>query len=194
MKYSFLVIFVVILSLTYAGGLCSEKKCRSFDEVLEEIANTSNLKNYHDSVYGYVATYPDFLEKQSNSLCEYPGDARFSFSNVIQIDMEVTVSRRSSMNISENIHSIARQLHAKVRETDQDSFILTGPQYDEGCRIDGCSQYCKYVAKGKLWFVYSLYYPDSYKKPIKRLFEIIDNWKPYKEYKPDRKSTRLNSS
>lgn len=184
MKYSFLVIFVVILSLTYAGGLCSEKKCRSFDEVLEEIANTSNLKNYHDSVYGYVATYPDFLEKQSNSLCEYPGDARFSFSNVIQIDMEVTVSRRSSMNISENIHSIARQLHAKVRETDQDSFILTGPQYDEGCRIDGCSQYCKYVAKGKLWFVYSLYYPDSYKKPIKRLFEIIDNWKPYKEYKP----------
>ena len=184
MKYSFITIFIVIISLIYIGFVRSERDYRPFEEVLEEMINTSRLKTYKDNVFGYEAKYPNFFEKESESLREYPGDARFSFSNVIQIDMETTVSRNWSANVRSGIDSIARKLHAKVKTIDKDSFILTGQLYENDNPTEGYSFYSKYIAKDKLWLAYSIYYPDNYKKPIKRLLDIIDNWKPYKEFKP----------
>lgn len=184
MKNSFITIFVVVISLIYIGFVRSEREYRPFEEVLKEIINTSRLKTYNDSVFGYKAEYPDFFEKEPDSLREYPGDARFSFSNVIQIDMETTVSMNRSASIRRGIDSIAHKLHAKIKSIDKDSFILTGQLYENGHASEGYSFYSKYVVKDKLWLAYSLYYPDNYKEPIKRLFEIIDGWKPYKEFKP----------
>lgn len=166
------------------GFIGSEWEYRPFDEVLEDIINTSRLKTYNDSLFGYEAKYPDFFEQQPDSLREYPGDAKFSFSDVIQIDMETTVSINRSASVRGSIDSIARKLHAKVKAVDKDSFILTGRLYENDNVTEGYSFYSKYVSKDKLWLAYSVYYPDNYKKQIKRLFEIINHWKPYKEFKP----------
>ena len=184
MKYSFIAIFMIIISLISIGFIISEREYRPFEEVLEEIINTSRLKTYKDNTFGYEAKYPNFFEKEPDSLREYPGDARFSFSNVIQIDMETTVSLNKSSSVRRGIDSIARKLHAKIKTIDKDSFILTGQLYEDDNPTEGYSFYSKYVVKDKLLIAYSIYYPDNYKKPIKRLFEIIDNWKPYKEFKP----------
>ncbi|HRN17341.1 MAG TPA: hypothetical protein PLF38_09900 [Xylanibacter oryzae] len=192
MKYSFITIFMVIISLIYIGFVSSEREYKPFEEVLEKIINTSRLKTYNDSLFGYEAKYPNFFEKEPDSLREYPGDAKFSFSNVIQIDLETTVSRNWSANARSGIDSIARKLHAKVKTIDKDSFILTGQLYENDNATEGYSFYSKYVAKDKLWLTYSVYYPDTYKRPIKRLFDIIDHWKPYKEFNPLKKKFILN--
>lgn len=183
MKYSCITLFITIIALSCVGYLRLQRNFRPFDNVLEEMINTSCLNTYKDSIFGYEVKYPDCFEAEPDSQCEYAGDARFSYGNIIEIDMESTVSRKMGANNKYSIDSIARRLGAKIEMRDQDSFILTGPQYENGCRIDGCSQYCKYVAKGKLWFAYSLYYPDKYRNRIQRLFHIIADWEPFKEQK-----------
>src|SRR5574344_441240 len=183
MKYSFITIFVATILFVSIGTLSLEKENRSFDNVFEEMVNTSHLNSYKDSQFGYEVEYPSFLEKAPDSLCEYAGDAKFSFSNYIQIDMETTVTRNEGRDAKNGIGSIARKLHAKVNNVSKDSFILTGRLDGDDDNVGDSSFYCKYVLKGKLWFAYSLYYPDGYKSSIRRLFRIIDGWEPYREYK-----------
>ena len=47
------------------------------------------------------------------------------------------------------------------------------------CRINVYSYYSKVVAKHKLWFVYTMIYPDDYKDVLSRLFEEINNWQVF---------------
>ena len=43
--------------------------------------------------------------------------------------------------------------------------------------VDGYSHYDKFIKSGRILFVYSLTYPDSYKPAMPRLFKLIDDWK-----------------
>lgn len=51
---------------------------------------------------------------------------------------------------------LATQLHAEKQELLRDSFILSGPHYENGKRIEGYRYYAKYVRNRKLWFSYTL--------------------------------------
>ena len=42
--------------------------------------------------------------------------------------------------------------------------------------IDCYSYYTKIMANHKLWFVYTMIYPDDYKDVLARLFKEIDDW------------------
>ena len=59
----------------------------------------------------------------------------------------------------------------------EDYFILSGPQFECGSLIEGYSYYSKFVRNGKLWFVYTMVYPDRYQDVLTRLFQEIDEWK-----------------
>lgn len=52
---------------------------------------------------------------------------------------------------------LATQLHAEKQELLRDSFILSGPHYENGKRIEGYRYYAKYVRNRKLWFSYTLF-------------------------------------
>ena len=67
-------------------------------------------------------------------------------------------------------------LHATKSRKGKDHFILSGPQYENDSRIDGYSYYAKIMANHKLWFVYTMIYPDDYKDILGRLFKEIDDW------------------
>jgi len=56
------------------------------------------------------------------------------------------------------------------------SIDFSGPQYENGSLIDGYSYYSKVMANHKLWFVYTMIYPDNYKDVLTRLFKEIDDW------------------
>jgi hypothetical protein len=58
----------------------------------------------------------------------------------------------------------------------RDSFILSGPHYENGKRIEGYRYYAKYVRNRKLWFSYTLFYPESCHSSLTRIFRQIDQW------------------
>ena len=74
---------------------------------------------------------------------------------------------------AQKLHSTPTMLTKK-----QDSaFLLSGPVYENDVRVDGYSHHDKFIKSGKILFVYSLTYPDSYKPAMPRLFHLIENWK-----------------
>jgi len=97
------------------------------------------------------------------------------------------------MNHSDNLEacadSLSRELHAdktllsssspqsQGKKSKDSAFILSGPVYENGVRIDGYNHYDKFIKSGKMLFVYSLTYPDSYKPAMPRLFKLIEDWR-----------------
>ena len=74
--------------------------------------------------------------------------------------------------------SLAQKLHSeRTMQASNKAFILSGPVYENGVRVDGYSHYDKFIKSGRILFVYSLTYPDSYKPAMPRLFKLIDDWK-----------------
>ena len=45
-----------------------------------------------------------------------------------------------------------------------------------GNKIEGYRYYAKYVRNQKLWFSYTLFYPESCKSALTRLLRQIDRW------------------
>ena len=72
--------------------------------------------------------------------------------------------------------SLAQVLHSTNSKLGSDYFILSGPQYEYGSRIEGYSYYSKVMAYHRFWFVYTMIYPDGYKDVLARMFKEIDDW------------------
>ena len=178
MKCLTIVTFIVILSAACVDIFCPRTGLRPFADVLQEEINKAGLQTYTDSDFGYTVSYPSCFRIETDPQHNYVGQARFCYDSWTQIALECYVTRAVGKDNTTvcGIDRMARILHAGKRQAGKDAYVLYGPLYEEGVRIEGFSHYTKCIRKGKLWLVYALSYPDEYRGNIKRLFTLIDSW------------------
>ncbi len=176
MKKIFIVAIVLVVSFHIYCKITHGGDSRTpFSEFSERI-KAAPMKEYQDPDFGYVVSYPCFFQKEDSLPDACRGYARFSFSGQANVVLESYVTENRSSDLLSCADSLAKILHA-AKTMDESSFILSGPVYENGMRIDGYSHYDKFVKSGRMLFVYSLVYPDSYKPGMGRLFALIDHWK-----------------
>ena len=113
---------------------------------------------------------------------------RFEYGDQwITVVIESHVMHKNGQSLKDGMDSLAQVLHATDRKLDSDYFILSGSQYENGSLIEGYSYYSKVMANHKLWFVYTMVYPDDYKDILARLFKEIDDWQIWERPRPQLK-------
>ena len=175
-KTIFLIIaIIVVATMIDWSKSCSEVKTDK--ELFLEKLTYDDLYEYKDPDYDFAIRYPSFFNQQYDSLNEDTGCARFVYNDQwVTIVLEGYMMDRQGQDVKSAADSIAKTLHATDVKLGKDYFILSGPQYENGGRIDNYSHYSKFIGNGKFWFVYTMIYPDSYHDVLSRLFKEIDEW------------------
>lgn len=177
------VAFILIMVCIEWVDACPEVKTDK--EMFKRNLTYADMYEYKDSTYDYVIRYPSFFSEQPNDA----GHTRFCYNDPwATVVLEGYTLRDQGKSIRETKNSLAQLLHATSEEMGDDYFILSGPQYEqEGRRqrqneslIEGYSFYSKFIRNGKLWFVYTMVYPDKYHDVLTRLFKEIDEWQIWK--------------
>lgn len=138
----------------------------------------AELATYRDGEFGYTIYYPEMFEQDEK--CQR--GARFVFHGEKNIVLETYVAGNHSSTLEACADSLAKASRSAVamvasgRKGQYSAFTLSGPVYENGVRLDGYSHYGKFIKSGKMLFVYSCTYPDSYKLAMTRIFRLIDNW------------------
>ncbi len=177
MRKAIFIFFAIILMTANIDWLRSCGDLKSPKEVFGQQLTYADMYEYKDADYGYVVRVPSFFSVQPDSLQEEKGQMRFEFSNQwIIVVIESYVMNNNGQSLKNGMDSLAQVLHAIDSRLGSDYFILSGPQYENGCRLDGYSYYSKVVVNHKLWFVYTMIYPDDYKDVLSRIFKEIDDW------------------
>ena len=172
--FIFITFILVAVSIDWIHS-CADLK--SHKEVFGRYLTYADMYEYRDKDYDYVVRVPSFFNAQSDSLQEEKGRMRFEYGDQwITLVIESHVMNNNGMSIQAGKDSLAQVLHATDSTMGKDYFMLSGPQYENGSRIEGYSYYTKVVANHKLWFVYTMIYPDDYKDVLTRLFKEIDDW------------------
>lgn len=170
-----LIVVIIILTGFMIGINLSRKPngFRSYQEVLAELINDAPMKTYCDSFYGYCILYPEFFSKEVAD----EGFVRLGYWNNERFVIECSVLKAPDTSpVKVKMKELATQLHAEDQQLLRDSFILSGPVYENGNKIEGYRYYAKYVRNQKLWFSYTLFYPESCKSALTRLLRQIDRW------------------
>ena len=186
-------IFIFIAIVLVGGSIdwieaCSEVK--SHKEVFGRQLTFAEMYKYKDAYYDYVVRVPSFFTAKPDSLQERlrvgasagmeKGRMRFEYGDQwISVVIESHVMHNNGQSLKDGMDSLAQVLHATDRKLGSDYFVLSGPQYESGSLIEGYSYYTKVVANQKLWFVYTMIYPDDYKDVLSCLFKEIDNWQVF---------------
>ena len=184
-------IFIFIAIVLVGGSIdwieaCSEVK--SHKEVFGRQLTFAEMYKYKDAYYDYVLRVPSFFTARPDLLQEEKGRMRFEYGDRwINVVIESHVISNNGQSLKDGMDSLAQLLHATERKLGSDYFILSGPQYEEGSLIEGYSYYSKVMANHKLWFVYTMIYPDDYKNVLARLFKEIDNWQIWECLRPQLK-------
>ena len=175
-KAIFIFIAVILVAMSIDRiDCCAEVK--SHKEVFGRCLTYADMYEYKDKNYDYVVRVPSFFNAKPDSLQEEKGRMRFDYADQwITLVIESHVINSDGMSLQAGMDSLAQMLNATDSRKGKDYFILSGPQYENGSRIDGYSYYTKIMAHRKLWFVYTMIYPDDYKDVLARLFKEIDNW------------------
>ena len=147
---TYITIFVVIVSAAVVLNL-KKKGYMLLPEKIEQLMNSTPMKYYKNSFYGYTVHYPSFFEQTPDSLITDVGCCQFRFWNMVQIEQTVFVTYCPNCISLEHV---------------MDSLATVYHQY-----------HAKYVRRGKLLFVQMLTYPDDCKKSVSRLVKQIDDWK-----------------
>ena len=177
MRKAIFIFIAIILMTANIDWLRSCGDLKSPKEVFGQQLTYADMYEYKDTDYGYVVRVPSFFSVQPDSLQEEKGQMRFEFSNQwIIVVIESYVMNNNGQSLKNGMDSLAQVLHAIDSRLGSDYFILSGPQYENGCRLDGYSYYSKVVVNHKLWYVYTMIYPDDYKDILTRLFKEIDDW------------------
>ena len=170
----FITFILVAVSIDWIHS-CADLK--SHKEVFGRHLTYAEMYEYKDKDYDYVVRVPSFFNAQPDSLREEKGRMRFDYADLwITLVIESHVMNSDGMSLQAGMDSLAQMLNTTEHRLGNDYFILSGPQYENGSRIDGYSYYTKIVANHKLWFVYTIIYPDDYKEVLTRLFKEIDDW------------------
>ncbi len=175
------VFFVVVAAASCVDIVSPRTELRPFADVLCEEIYRADLLTYTDGLFGYSAAYPACFRRDLNYSSSGRGGARFCYYSWTNIALECYVARAvSTDNVAVcDIRCLGRLLHARPKSADGGAYILSGPLYEDGTRIDGYAHYTKCVRKGKLWFCYALSYPEEYRDSLGRLFALIDRWQPW---------------
>lgn len=177
MRKAIFIFIAIILMTANIDWLRSCGDLKSPKEVFGQQLTYADMYEYKNTDYGYVVRVPSFFSVQPDSLQEEKGQMRFEFSNQwIIVVIESYVMNNNGQSLKNGMDSLAQVLHAIDSRLGSDYFILSGPQYENGCRLDGYSYYSKVVVNHKLWFVYTMIYPDDYKDVLSRIFKEIDDW------------------
>jgi hypothetical protein len=151
-------------------------------DVFEQGLNTAEMLTYQDPDLGFTVRYPSFFIVQPDSLDEYTGHVRLSYDNEwATIVLECYALRNNGLSLKNGMDSLAQVLHATDRKLGSNYFILSGPQYENGSRMDDYSYYSRFVNWGKLWFVYTMIFPDRYHDHLGRLFREINEWQVFED-------------
>ena len=171
-------IFIAVIIVAACIDWCDScENIKSHKEVFGRELTYADMYEYKDADYDYVVRVPSFFTAQPDSLQEEKGRMRFEYGDRwITIVIESHVMSNNGQSLKDGMDSLAQLLHATERKLGNDYFILSGPQYEEGSLIEGYSYYSKVMANHKLWFVYTMIYPDDYKNILTRLFCEIDDW------------------
>ena len=161
MKKFFIFSALLILTLNLYFHLHHEGDTRTpFSDFQMRIGMTP-MEEYRDSCFGYTIQYPSFFKQEKNTREDFNGHARFSYTNHTNIILESYVTQNRSKDLKTCADSLATALHAHKKLLPAHSaFILSGPVYENGVRMDGYSHYDKFIKSGRMLFVYSLTYPD----------------------------------
>ena len=177
MRKAIFIFIAIILMVANIDWLRSCGDLKSPKEVFGQQLTYADMYEYKDADYGYVVRVPSFFSVQPDSLQEEKGQMRFEFSNQwIIVVIESYVMNNNGQSLKNGMDSLAQVLHAIDSKLGSDYFILSGPQCENGSRIDGYSYYTKIMVNHKLWFVYTMIYPDDYKDVLTRLFKEINEW------------------
>lgn len=177
MRKAIFIFIAIILMTANIDWLRSCGDLKSPKEVFGQQLTYADMYEYKDADYGYVVRVPSFFSVQPDSLQEEKGQMRFEFSNQwIIVVIESYVMNNNGQSLKNGMDSLALVLQATDRKLGSDYFILSGPQCENGSRIDGYSYYTKIMVNHKLWFVYTIIYPDDYKDVLTRIFKEIDDW------------------
>ena len=177
MRKAIFIFIAIILMVANIDWLRSCGDLKSPKEVFGQQLTYADMYEYKDADYGYVVRVPSFFSVQPDSLQEEKGQMRFEFSNQwIIVVIESYVMNNNGQSLKDGMDSLAQVLQATDHKLGSDYFILSGPQCENGSRIEGYSYYTKIMANHKLWFVYTMIYPDDYKDVLTRLFKEIDDW------------------
>ena len=183
MKKIFIVAIVLIMVFNFYCNITHQGDQRTPYSEFKTRIDMAPMKEYQDPDFGYVIKCPCFFQKEDTSLNDYQGYARFSFTDHVNVILESYVTMNHSSNLEACADSLARELHAgktmlssssthaQDKKSKDSAFILSGPVYENGVRIDGYSHYDKFIKSGKMLFAYPLTYPDSYKPAMPRLFK-----------------------
>ena len=160
MKKFFIIAVILVIaanvyySLTYKGDIRTP-----YYEFKTRIG-TAPLKTYRDTDFGYTISYPCMFQQEDKQGDEYSGHARFVYSDSANIILESYVTPNYSPNLQACADSLAEKLHSdrimisnkktgkssSKQASQQDSaFLLAGPVYENGVRIDGYSHYDKFI-------------------------------------------------
>ena len=171
-------IFIAVIIVAACIDWCDScENIKSHKEVFGRELTYVDMNEYKNKDYDYVVRVPSFFTAQPDSLQEEKGRMRFEYGDQwITVVIESHVMSNNGRSLKDGMDSLAQLLHATERKLGSDYFILSGPQYEEGSLIEGYSYYSKVMANHKLWFVYTMIYPDDYKNVLARLFCEIDDW------------------
>ena len=168
----FIALLVILASIDFIWPFTTE---RTDGDVFEQGLNTAEMQTYQDPDLGFTVVQPDSLD-------EYTGHVRFSYDNEwVTVVLECYALRNRGQSLKSGMDSLAQVLHATDRNLGNDYFILSGPQYENDSRMDDYSYYSRFVCRGKLWFVYTMVYPDRYHNHLGRLFKEIDDWQVFED-------------
>ena len=177
--FIFIAIVIVTASIDWIEA-CSEVK--SYKEVFGRMITYAYMHEYKNKDYDYVVRVPSFFTAKPDSLLDEKGRMRFEYGDQwITVVVESHVMNNNGMSIKDGMDSLAQVLHATDCKLGSDYFILSGPQYENDSRIDDYSYYSRFVSRGKLWFVYTMVYPDRYHDYLGRLFKEIDDWQVFED-------------
>ena len=182
-------IFIAVIIVAACIDWCDScENIKSHKEVFGRELTYVDMNEYKNKDYDYVVRVPSFFTAQPDSLQEEKGRMRFEYGDQwITIVIESHVMSNNGQSLKDGMDSLAQLLHATERKLGSDYFILSGPQYEEGSLIEGYSYYSKVMANHKLWFVYTMIYPDDYKNVLARLFCEIDDWQIWECPRPQLK-------
>ena len=196
-------IFIFIAIVLVAASIDWIRSCsglKSHKEVFGRELTYADMYEYKDADYDYVVRVPSFFTAQADSLQDEKGRMRFEYGDQwITVVIESHVMHNNGQSLKNGMDSLAQVLKATDRKLGSDYFILSGPQYENGrsseshqarlngrvvtdegetsgSLIEGYSYYSKVMTNHKLWFVYTMVYPDDYKDILARLFKEIDDW------------------
>lgn len=181
MKKLIPIVIAFVAAAACVDMLAPRTELRDYADVMEEELNRSPMVRYTDSLFGFSVDHPACFAKEQGGAYDSTGSVRFIYNNVSPMILDCYVCRNDHAGDADGgIGALAGALQARHYKA-RGGYILSGPFYDNGRRIEGYNHYTKCMAKGNLWAIYTLVYPLSHRQRLSRLFSMIDRWEPWND-------------